>query len=287
VIPAFVHALRPLRSKGGPVHVYVFVPGKDRAKALCREATDAIVAKIDGAKVVTRLARCKGTRTQPQGYARQVRVPDTRVLGGLHAAASTLLRRGWRVEIERDADVAPDGIARRLTVGTAWRAVVACTNASHVRRVVAAGRAPCIGCVTENVCPVSLTDVTCRVESLVSEAVCSWLPLVLLGTPAAERHRGRNVFVEDAREYAGHLLTLRDGLPAADDESDWQDATTALHEAAHACYALATCEFANEGRPRLLAEAIRRALVVGALAKKLHGERYRAAVSEARAMSVL
>jgi len=289
VSPAFVHALRhrPILTKGGPVHIYVFVPGKDRAKALCREASDAIVAKIDGAEVVTRLARCKGTHDLPQGYSRQVQVPDTRVLGGLHAAASALLRRGWRVEIERDADVAPDGIARRLTVGTAWRTVVACADPSHVRRVVAAGHAPCLKCVAENVWPVSITDVTCRVESLVSEAVCSWLPLVLLGTPAAERHVGRNVFVEDAREYAGHLVTLRDGLPAADDESDWQDATTALHEAAHACYALATCEFANEGKPRLLAEAIRRALVVGALAKKLHGERYRRAVREARGMGVL
>ena len=287
--PAFVHALRhrPILTKGGPVHIYVFVPGKDRAKALCREASDAIVAKIDGAEVVTRLARCKGTHDLPQGYSRQVQVPDTRVLGGLHAAASALLRRGWRVEIERDADVAPDGIARRLTVGTAWRTVVACADPSHVRRVVAAGHAPCLKCVVENVWPVSDMDVTRRVESMVSEAVCSWLPLVLLGTPAAERHVGRNVFVEDAREYAGHLVTLRDGLPAADDESDWQDATTALHEAAHACYALATCEHANAGRTRLLAETIRRANAVGALAKKLHGERYRRAVREARGMGVL
>ena len=284
--PAFVHALRPLRSKGGPVHVYVFVPGKDRAKALCREATDAIVAKIDGAEIVTRLARCAGRQGRSQGYARQVRVPDTRVLGGLHAAASTLLRRGWRVEIERDADVAPDGIARKLVLGAAWRAVVACTNAAHVRRVVAAGRAPCIGCVTEDVMSVSVTDVTCRVESLVSEAVCSWLPLVLLGTPAAERHVGRNVFVEDARDLGDALVALRESLAGLGLDED-TEAYRATHEAAHACYALATCEFANEGRNRLLAEAIRRALVVGALAKKLHGERYRVAVREARAMGVL
>lgn len=287
--PAIVHALRhrPILTKGGPVHLYVFVPGKDRAKVLCREATDAIVAKIDGASVVTRLARCKGSRTKPQGYARQVRVPDRRVVGGMHAAASVLLRRGWCVEVERDADVAPDGVARKFVIGTAWRTVVACEDPSHVRRVVAAGHAPCVRCEVESLYPVPVADETSRVESLVSEAVCSWLPLVLLGTPVADRLVSRNVYVEDARDYAGHLVTLRDALPAGDDESDWQDAHEALHEAAHACYALATCEHANAGRTRLLAETIRRANAVGALAKKLHGERYRRAVREARGMGVL
>ena len=259
--PAIVHALRhrPILTKGGPVHLDVFVPGKDRAKVLCREATDAIVAKIDGASVVTRLARCKGSRTKPQGYARRVRVPDKRVVGGMHAAASVLLRRGWCVEVERDADVAPDGVARKFVIGTAWRTVVACEDPSHVRRVVAAGRAPCVRCEVESLYPV----------------------------PVADRLVSRNVYVEDARDYAGHLVTLRDALPAGDDESDWQDAHDALHEAAHACYALATCEHANAGRTRLLAETIRRANAVGALAKKLHGERYRRAVREARGMGVL
>lgn len=171
--PAIVHALRP--TKGGPVHLDVFVPGKDRAKVLCREATDAIVAKIDGASVVTRLARCKGSRTKPQGYARRVRVPDKRVVGGMHAAASVLLRRGWCVEVERDADVAPDGVARKFVIGTAWRTVVACEDPSHVRRVVAAGHAPCVRCEVESLYPVPVADETSRVESLVSEAVCSWL----------------------------------------------------------------------------------------------------------------
>lgn len=286
--PAVVHALRhrPILTKGGPVHLYVFVPGKDRAKALCREATDAIVAKIDGAEVVTRLARCKGSHDLPQGYSRQVRVPDKRVVGGMHAAASVLLRRGWCVEVERDADVAPDGVARKFVIGTAWRTVVACEDPSHVRRVVAAGHAPCVRCEVESLYPVPVADETSRVESLVSEAVCSWLPLVLLGTPAAERHVGRNVFVEDARDLGDALVALRESLAGLGLDED-TEAYRATHEAAHACYALATCEFANEGRNRLLAEAIRRALVVGAGAKKLHGERYRVAVREARAMGVL
>ena len=109
---------------------------------------------------------------------------------------------------------------------------------------------------------------------------------MLLGTPAAERHVGRNVFVEDARDLGDALVALRESLAGLGLDED-TEAYRATHEAAHACYALATCEFANEGRNRLLAEAIRRALVVGAGAKKLHGERYRVAVREARAMGVL
>lgn len=97
---------------------------------------------------------------------------------------------------------------------------------------------------------------------------------------------------------ASLLATAREyNLPAVIrslELNDWRrakegfdEAVTSEHEAAHACYALATCEHANAGRTRLLAETIRRANAVGALAKKLHGERYRRAVREARGMGVL
>jgi len=285
---AQVHAYRhrPPLTRGGPTWVYVFVPGKDRAKALCREATDAIVKAIPGAATVTRLTRCKGTRERSQGYARYVEVPDARVVGGLRAATATLLRRGWRVEVERDADVTCDATRRTHALGANWYTVTACpANAAHVRRVVRAGEAPCARCVAEPVPTVPLEDVTFRVEYLLTEALCEWLPLVLQGTPATVVRRV--VTVEDARDYAMHLVAARDALPAADDEHDWQEASTALHEAAHACFALATCAAANVGRTRLLAETIRRANVIGALAARLHPTRYREAVQFARTNGLL
>lgn len=286
---AHVHAFRhrPILTRGGPAWVYVFVPGKDRAKALCREATDAIVKAIPGAAPVTRLARCKGTSTRAQGYARQVAVPDARVVGSLRAAAATLLRRGWRVEVERDPDVTHDATRRTHALGADWYTVTACpAEAAHVRRVVRAGEAPCMRCVAAPVSTVSLEDVTLRVEYLLTEALTEWLPLVLHGTPAEGVVR-RVVTVDDARDYAMHLVAARDALPAADDASDWHEESTALHEAAHACFALATCAAANVGRTRLLAETIRRANVIGALAAKRQPTRYREAVEFARVHGLL